>query len=98
MDAVSEPTYDRLLVERDALKSECIRMMDEIATLKRQAEDVRRYREALARAHEELDALRLKGACNMTLDCGGTCYLHKGHKSPCLCTGDTNGEPGTCPA
>lgn len=51
---MSQPTYDRLLIEQDALKSECIRMMDEIATLKRQAEDVARLRAALRQAKQEL--------------------------------------------
>lgn len=39
-----------------------------------------------------------KQPCESKLDCGESCYLPKGHEPPCLCIGDMDGEPGTCPA
>jgi hypothetical protein len=95
---MSNPTYERLLVERDALKSECIRMMDEIATLKWQDAEVRRLTEALSTAERTIANLRRGPACGKRLDCGGDCHLAHAHDGPCLCSGDMDGKPGTCPA
>lgn len=39
-----------------------------------------------------------EATCGAKLDCGGECYLAPGHAPPCLCVGDEDGEPGTCPA
>jgi hypothetical protein len=36
--------------------------------------------------------------CATPLDCGERCFLPKGHDGQCLCIGDENGEPDTCPA
>jgi hypothetical protein len=37
-------------------------------------------------------------ACSRGLDCGGWCWQPPGHAGPCLCCGDEDGEPDTCPA
>jgi hypothetical protein len=36
--------------------------------------------------------------CEKPMDCGSTCYLPPTHKGPCLCMGDYDGQPDTCPA
>lgn len=36
--------------------------------------------------------------CGKELECGGTCFLSAGHSPPCLCVGDEDGVPNTCPA
>lgn len=36
--------------------------------------------------------------CGVPLDCGGSCFLPAGHPPPCLCIGDEDGVPDTCPA
>lgn len=36
--------------------------------------------------------------CAKPLDCGEKCFLPAGHDGPCLCIGDENGEPESCPA
>lgn len=38
------------------------------------------------------------GLCGKGLECGGLCYLKSGHDLFCLCIGDENGVPDTCPA
>lgn len=37
------------------------------------------------------------GVCSGAADCGGKCWLPKGHDGECLCAADTDG-PGSCPA
>lgn len=36
--------------------------------------------------------------CGKKLECGSNCIDEAGHNGECLCSGDYNGEPGTCPA
>ena len=43
------------------------------------------------------NALRRPHECGAPIECGGSCWLFKGHEPPCLCGGDTDG-PGSCPA
>jgi predicted nucleotidyltransferase len=40
----------------------------------------------------------LSSSCGMKLECGGDCMFRKYHNGPCLCEGDEDLEPGTCPA
>lgn len=61
-------------------------------------------REYLARLNA-FEALKEKQAakpdeekCGKRLDCGGVCFLDKGHEPPCLCVGDEAFEPNSCPA
>lgn len=88
---MTNPTDDRLLVERDSLKAECIRLMDEVSRLKAEAD----YQ--LGRRQQESHKPPLHPACGKTLECGGTCYREPNHEGPCLCSGDMDG-PGSCPA
>ncbi len=36
--------------------------------------------------------------CGKALDCGERCFMPLDHDEPCLCIGDVDGEPGSCPA
>lgn len=91
------PTYERILIERDSLKAECIRLMDEVRSLKGQVGREEQLRSALRAAEEDLRGYQEKYACAKRLACGGLCRLGLGHDDACLCVGDTEG-PGSCPA
>ena len=55
------------------------------------------YREKL-RTESLLDRERRTMCCNKSLECGGWCNRWPGHAGPCLCDGDEDGTPGSCPA
>jgi hypothetical protein len=49
-------------------------------------------------AEDEANRERRGRSCAKTLACGGRCRLAPGHAPPCLCDGDEDGVPGSCPA
>lgn len=57
----------RILIERDALKAECIRMMDEIATLRAQRDDARQLLANFAQRYADLPR-SAREICDKPLD------------------------------
>lgn len=36
--------------------------------------------------------------CGQPIECGEKCFLPMKHEGPCLCIGDEDGQPNSCPA
>lgn len=63
-----------------------------------QLAECERQSDATHRCEKRKAAEAGDAACGKTLECGGACTLASGHPPPCLCAGDEDGVPGTCPA